>query len=166
MSQPKDSDLPTEPGWYPDPWQEGIERRFDGKSWTADCRLPEESRGWQRAAPERAVFGDAPRDAGAQHPEFSDDDVVADPYGEADADPYGQPPAQAGPVDDGLSPAQRMIHGQNNEAPGPSVGGLPWGRAQETPEGRATDAKIIRAFWVVLGLMALVFILGLIFRAF
>ena len=29
-----------EPGWHPDPWQDGYERRWDGTRWTADVRVP------------------------------------------------------------------------------------------------------------------------------
>lgn len=55
-----------EPGWYTDPWQDGLQRRWDGERWTADVRDPH-----------------AP--AGATHPEAGGPSEGAEPISRVSA---------------------------------------------------------------------------------
>ena len=58
---------PTEPGWYPDPWGTGGERRFDGVAWGRETR-PAAGTPAPTGAPEPAPVGATPAGAASAAP--------------------------------------------------------------------------------------------------
>lgn len=138
-----------EPGWHADPWQEGLERRWDGQRWTADVRDP-------GAGPEE---GGSPGAYGASAtPVPAADRPATDPYGASgvhgatDADgastPYGAPDEQADPRPSRISDAERAAAAHEARAPGdPTFAGMPWGRYDDDPRSRRTTALLIRSLW-------------------
>jgi hypothetical protein len=126
------------PGWHPDPWQDGYERRWDGTRWTADVRVPgtpgapdvppDDERGLH-SSPESSS-GDAP------HPSGADD--LGDPYAPGD-EPLAEPRSP-------YSEAEHMVAENEGRVAGqPTMGGLPWGRYDDDPRSMRTTRMLLRA---------------------
>ena len=128
-----------EPGWYTDPWQDGLERRWDGTRWTADVR-------------DVGSQGPAPLGPDAAEPYAPTGRDGADPYGPAADDPDA-PEGGMGPAgrldDPHISDAERAMAAHEGRRPGssPTVGGMPWGRWDDDPDSRRTNSMLLRGMW-------------------
>ncbi|MGC5627126.1 DUF2510 domain-containing protein [Georgenia sp. Z1344] len=144
-----------EPGWHPDPWQEGLERRWDGTRWTADVREPGTAGPdeYPAAGPEQYGASAAPTPAGER--------PASDPYGMNGPDASGAPGDGSGGYGDAfgadgaepppsrISDAERAVAAHEGREPGPTMAGLPFGRYDDDPQSRRTTSFLIKGLWGV-----------------
>lgn len=124
-----------EPGWYPDPWQDGLERRWDGARWTGDVRGPSDVQDYAQPGADDYVPGSDER--GDLQPGVAED--------------YTGPTADTGPPPSRISDAERITAAHEGRSAGhPTFAGMPYGRYDDDPKAMRTTRGLIRALWVIL----------------